>query len=314
LKEILSQQFERMELKLFNETQYLSKNGKMKIKVENNLKENHLKHDNEKQYSLKEDEKIFEIFQFSKNGKILNSKMSKFLQINEFIKKIEETGFLKNKNQISIIDCGCGISYLSLSFYYFLTHGLNVENVKLMGVDVNSSVIKKAENLSLSLNFNTKFHNSTIQDLQKQQVDEFFEGNPVDMLISLHACNTATDESIAKGIKLNSKMIICAPCCHHELHLNGKDSFLKFGILKNRFEDIMTDTFRCLILKTFGYKTEIFEFISPEHTSKNLMIRAIKSKEFNPIYLKEFYELKKEWNVEKIKLEEFLQEELKNIQ
>eukprot|EP01080_Neovahlkampfia_damariscottae_P000550 gene550-8062_t len=321
IEKILSENFERIELKLSDQTQFISKNGKVKIKPGEN--KTNLNHDAVKNHYLKENERIFGYFGFTKEkGKISDNKYAKFRQINEFIKKIDETGILNHqKKNFNFVDCGCGISYLSLAFYYYLNK-IGFENVKSIGIDVNEDVIAKAEKLADKLKFNSKFLTSKIQDVPEEFIQKEFSktedgtgSDNVDILFALHACNTATDESIAKGIRLNSKVIICAPCCHHEIKLNDKnESILQYGILKNRFEDILTDTFRALILKIFGYKTEVFEFISPEHTSKNIMIRAVKTQQMgNKKYLKEYKELKERWNISQTKLEEILQFEIKEL-
>jgi len=234
-------------------------------------------------------------------GKVFPGMQDKFSQVNEFLKLLIHTGelerFKKSSSPVNILDCGCGSAYLSLATYHYLRDILDIPT-HLEGVDVNGMLIEKDNAHSEQLGFTDAcFRQSTIIDYQ-----------PIarpDIILALHACDTATDEAIAQGIRSRSRLILCAPCCHH--HLNQQlqtvapfDPLMQHGILKQRLADMLTDTFRALALRIMGYKTDVIEFISPEHTDKNLMIRAIKREQVSKErarYVQEYLELKRFWSV-----------------
>ena len=235
----------------------------------------------------------------NEQGKVLPSMQDKFSQVNEFLKLLDHTGELERfeKFPVNILDCGCGSAHLSLATYHYL-HNIRGIPAHLEGVDVNGTLIEKDTLHSEQLGFSDAcFRQSTILDYTPQAAP--------DIVLALHACDTATDEAIAQGIRWQSRMILCAPCCHH--HLNQQlqavapfDPVLRHGILKQRMADILTDTFRALALRIMGYKTDVIEFISAEHTDKNLMIRAIKrdySDKDKTKYLQEYLDLKRFWSV-----------------
>jgi hypothetical protein len=234
-------------------------------------------------------------------GKILPSMQDKFSQVNEFLKLLIHTGelerFQKSSAPVNILDCGCGSAYLSLATYHYLRDIRGIP-AHLEGVDVNGTLIEKDKMHSEQLGFSDAcFCQSSIIDYQPS-------ARP-DIVLALHACDTATDEAIVQGIRWHSRVILCAPCCHH--HLNQQiqavapfGPVMQHGILKQRLADILTDTFRALALRIMGYKTDVIEFISPEHTDKNLMIRALKREQVTKErdrYIHEYLELKRFWSV-----------------
>ena len=230
-------------------------------------------------------------------GRVRPSMQGKFSQINEFLKLIEHTGELEQfeTTPIQILDCGCGSAYLSFAAYHYLNNVRGIPT-QLTGIDTNATLIQKDNRLSDELGFSQAcFLSSSIIDFVPQE-------SP-DIVLALHACDTATDEAMYRGIASEARLIMCAPCCHLHLHrqLHAVKPFapvFQDGILKQRLSDILTDTFRALILRIMGYKTDVVEFVSPEHTDKNLMIRAIRRTQRDKArYLQEYQELKAYWGV-----------------
>ncbi len=230
-------------------------------------------------------------------GRVRPSMQGKFSQVNEFLKLLEHTGELARfkKTPVNILDCGCGSAYLAFAAYYYLNNILGIP-AHLVGIDSNETLIEKDTLQSQQLGFsNTCFQRSAIID--------YVPPVPPDIVLALHACDTATDEAIVQGIVSQSRLILCAPCCHH--HLNQQLQPVKpftpvfhDGILKQRLADILTDTFRALALRIMGYKTDIVEFVSSEHTDKNLLIRAVKrGQPGTATDVQEYLELKEFWHV-----------------
>jgi len=230
-------------------------------------------------------------------GNVIPAMQDKFSQINEFLKLLEHTGELERfeKTPLNILDCGCGSAYLSFAMYHFLNDARGIP-AKLVGIDTNRMLVEKSYQHSRELGFDKIcFQQSAI-------IDYVPEVAP-DIVLALHACDTATDEALVQGILGNARLILCAPCCHHELHeqihvVAPFKPVLRHGILKKRMADILTDAFRALVLQMMGYKTDAIEFISTEHTDRNLMIRAVKrTSGGDKKYLQEYEELKAFWEV-----------------
>lgn len=230
-------------------------------------------------------------------GRVLPSMQAKFTQINEFLKLLEHTGELQRfeHTPVQILDCGCGSAYLSFAVYHYLNEVRHIPSC-LMGVDVNETLIQKDTQESAQLGFSDAcFQQSAIIDYTPQ--------TPPDIVLALHACDTATDEAIFQGIRAGSRLVLAAPCCHHHLHEQLRavaplTPIFQDGILKKRLADILTDTFRALILRIMGYKTDVVEFIAAEHTDKNLLIRAARRlPSGNPKDIQEYLDLKKYWGV-----------------
>ncbi len=236
----------------------------------------------------------------TRDGKIRADMQSKFRQINEFLKLVQQTGALEtfNTSPLSVVDCGCGNAYLTFAFYYYLNHVLKIP-AQLTGIDVNGELLTRHAEKSSSLGWS---------DLTFQATS-IIDFNPVpspDIVLALHACDTATDEALAQGIRWQSKLIISAPCCQHHLqeqldHQPAPTPFApveRHSILKERLGDILTDTFRALILRIMGYQTDVVQFVSSEHTAKNLMIRAVKTlKAGDSRFVQEYSALKEFWKV-----------------
>ena len=215
----------------------------------------------------------------NKEGKVLAQKYDKFKQINRFLEYIKDILPEKNNGQtLKIIDFGCGKSYLTFAVYHFL-HEIEKIPVEIIGLDLKEDVITMCNLLAKEFGYkNLHFYNGTVEDYFAK-----IEDKKCDLVITLHACDTATDYAIASAIKQNSKAILSVPCCQHELNQNYKQSsnqainqMLKYGIVKERFLSLTTDVMRCELLKEKGYSTQLLEFIDVSHTPKNLLIRAVK--------------------------------------
>jgi SAM-dependent methyltransferase len=232
-------------------------------------------------------------------GQIRPGMRAKFVQVNEFIKLLEHTGGLEGADPpLRVVDFGCGSAYLTLGLYHYLNHVRGIPAL-LDGVDHNAALIDKGQAAAQQLGYEgVRFHAAAIGDFT-------FDRTP-DIVTALHACDTATDDALAQGIRSGAGVILAAPCCHHDLHTQlsaAVDPFrpvLRQGILRQRMGDILTDTFRALLLRLHGYKTDVVEFIAPEHTDRNLMIRAVKIDGPDPdreMFRREYEELKAFWNV-----------------
>jgi hypothetical protein len=230
-------------------------------------------------------------------GQIRPGMHDKFAQINEFLKLLEHTGELRgfNKTPINVLDCGSGSSYLSFAVYHYLNDVLGIPT-NLVGVDANESLVDKSNASAAKLNFSQVC-------FRKSAIIDYVPEAPPDIVLALHACNTATDEALAQGIRWDSRLILSVPCCHHDLNeqLGATAPFkpvFQHGILKERMADILTDAFRAQLLRIMGYKTDVVEFVSSEHTNRNLMIRAVKRGELGGARLIEEYNaLKSFWGV-----------------
>ena len=275
---------------------------------ESNLIKTSNEHNKKKQYILNEGDKIdflIELGLMSVEGKILKSSFNKFKQINKYLEFIDDViEELKAKklitSHINVLDFGCGKSYLTFALYYYLKNYRKDLTFSIVGLDLKKDVIEFCNKLAKKLNYeNLEFLNGNIKDYDKSK--------EVDLVFSLHACNNATDYSLEKALSLDAKAILAVPCCHHEffekIQKNKNSEFyntLKImadnGVVLDKFATLATDSFRSLSLELCGYKTKMIEFIDMEHTPKNILIKAIKSKSSNL----------KEKLVEYNKLKEFL--------
>jgi SAM-dependent methyltransferase len=247
----------------------------------------------------------------NKQGEVVRTMEKKFKQINKFIEIIHgliKSSDLKNKNQLSVVDMGSGKGYLTFSLYDFLTNTLG-KKAQVTGVENRLNLVEFCNSTAKLIEFeNLHFKYGDIKGYEAEQID---------ITMALHACDTATDDAIFKGIKSSSSLIILAPCCHKQIRkeinpASNLKELLKFGILLERQSEIVTDGLRALLLELHGYETQVFEFVSPEHTSKNIMIVGIKNKrEINKAHiLNQINEIKKIYGIKFHYLELLLLPEL----
>lgn len=242
----------------------------------------------------KADNLLKEIGIMTKEGKIKNDKIRKYNQIDHYVELME--GILEKlpSNQIiNILDCGCGKSYLTFVLNYYLTE-VKRRKCHFIGLDYSEGVIESSKNMAQNLGYrNMEFHAMDIND--------YVPDKKIHVVISLHACDTATDMALALGVRVDSDVIIAVPCCHREL-LNSYSyepfkGILKHGVFKARMADILTDGMRSLLLEAKGYEVSVVEYISPLETPKNLMIRAFKVKDENDKAMDEYISLMSKLNV-----------------
>lgn len=229
-------------------------------------------HDKQKKRLIKSTSYLKELGILDNKDRIKRDKGDKFKQINKFVEIIDglirNTPSLKTDTPINVVDMGAGKGYLTFALYDYLVNTLKTK-ATIKGVEVRADLIKLCNQIAQKINFDgLSFELGYISD---------FDLPSTDILIALHACDTATDDAIYKGIAANAQLIICAPCCHKQIRKEIKSSdtlqpILDFGILKERQAEMITDTIRALLLEAAGYKTKVFEFISTEHTGKNVMI------------------------------------------
>lgn len=258
----------------------VSKKGKMTIKRQQ-VKSSEatpadLSHNRKKQYVLDASRPIDFLKDLGvqdKDGKINKSRYDKFKQINRYLEFVRDIlPHLETEKQIRIIDFGCGKSYLTFALYYYL-HEMLGYNLSVVGLDLKEDVIVKCNALSEKYGYdNLKFIRGDIATYEDTQ--------DVDMVVSLHACDTATDFALLKAIGWNAKVIFAVPCCQHEVNKQLKSELLapalKYGLIKERMAALLTDAIRANMLEEMGYDTDVLEFIDMEHTPKNILIRGVK--------------------------------------
>lgn len=256
----------------------VSKKGKSTIKENKSriAKKIDLSHNRRKKYILDTDEVIpflVDLGVQTKEGKIVDKKYKKYKQINRFLEFVKDVlPELPKDRPVKIIDFGCGKSYLTFAVYYYL-HIMNGRDVEMIGLDLKKDVIAHCNRMA------EKYEYMNLHFLEGN-ISTYDGADSADMVITLHACDVATDFALDKAVHWNAKVILSVPCCQHELNAQiGNDvlePLLKYGILKERFAALLTDALRANLLEQHGYEVQILEFIDMEHTPKNLLIRAVK--------------------------------------
>lgn len=232
-------------------------------------------HNREKNYILSQGENIpplIDMGVFTKDGKVINAMYHKYKQINRFLETVDDEISAYPSETLNVIDFGCGKSYLTFILYYYLT-AVKGKKVNMIGLDLKKEVIEKCEASARKYGYDgLRFELGDINGYKAP-----FE---VDMVVTLHACDTATDHALYNAVSWGAKMIFSVPCCQHELNEQMNPASLKllsrYGIIKERFCSLATDAVRGNILEYCGYKTQIMEFIELDHTPKNILIRAVK--------------------------------------
>lgn len=288
----LQEQFRQGEFsaKTLQATALVSKKGKLTLKVKNSGKSPRtegaaaseeeelqaLAHNRTKHYILEEGKPVDFLVGLgvqTPDGRVTRARFDKFRQINRYLEFIEDViDELPKDRTIRIIDFGCGKSYLTFAMYYYL-HELQHRDIQVTGLDLKTDVIQHCNELAEKLGYDRlKFERGDIST---------YEGTDVaDMVVTLHACDLATDYALDKAVKWGARVILAVPCCQHELNRQIKcdplKPVLKYGIIKERVAALLTDALRANLLEQQGYETQILEFIDMEHTPKNLLIRAVK--------------------------------------
>lgn len=265
-------------------TVLVSKKGKVTAKYKENQKNAvkmrpELYHNRVKQYILKEGIPVPFLVDLgiqTREGAIVRAKYDKFKQINRYLEFVEDVlPVLKREGTIHIIDFGCGKSYLTFALYYYL-HELQKLDVMITGLDLKTDVIHNCNRLAQSYGYDR------LQFVQGD-IKNFTGADQVDMVVTLHACDTATDYAIEKAVGWGAKVIFTVPCCQHEVNGQIQNKLLrpvlKYGLLKERLSAILTDAIRANLLEEAGYDTQVLEFIDMEHTPKNILIRAVRRQE-----------------------------------
>lgn len=294
----LQEQFRQGEFsaKTLQATALVSKKGRLTLKVKNSGKAPRtegaaaseeeelqaLAHNRTKHYILEEGKPVDFLVGLgvqTPDGRVTRARFDKFRQINRYLEFIEDViDELPKDRTIRIIDFGCGKSYLTFAMYYYL-HELQHRDIQVTGLDLKTDVIRHCNELAEKLGYDRlKFERGDIST---------YEGTDVaDMVVTLHACDLATDYALDKAVKWGARVILAVPCCQHELNRQIKcdplKPVLKYGIIKERVAALLTDALRANLLEQQGYETQILEFIDMEHTPKNLLIRAVKKNGMRP--------------------------------
>lgn len=258
----------------------VSKKGKVTIKKKKHQVEKEaadMSHNRKKRYVLEEGRVVpflVDLGVMTEEGKIVHARFDKFRQINRFLEFVEDIlPQLEKGRELTILDFGCGKSYLTFAMYYYL-HELKEYDIRIIGLDLKRDVIRHCNELA------EKYGYDKLRFLVGDIAD--YEGvDQVDMVVTLHACDTATDFALAKAIGWNAKVILSVPCCQHELNRQMENEILspmfKYGLIKERTAALVTDALRAEYLVREGYDAQILEFIDMEHTPKNILIRAVKT-------------------------------------
>lgn len=278
----------------------ISKNGNIKISESKNnlqIKQKNTENNRQKEYIFNEGENIpplVDLGVFTSDFKIVKSKYDKFKQINRFIEIVNDAFVSDTKESITILDFGCGKSYLTFIIYYYFRE-IKKKNVKIIGYDLKKDVVENCNKIAEKYGYdNLKF---VVSDVTK----DVLYREPIDMVISLHACDTATDFALNYAIQKNAKYIFSVPCCQHEINKSIKkggdfDILLKHGLIKERMSALLTDSIRAGILEDMGYSVDVLEFVDFSHSPKNIMLRAKKTKKESDKNRKQIKELQERYN------------------
>ncbi len=264
----------------FSYTVLVSKKGKVTVKrriQSSSKKPAAFTHNRKKNYILEEGIPVpflLDLGVMTEDGQIIHAKSDKFRQINRFLEFVEDIlPELPKDKELTILDFGCGKSYLTFAVYYYLNI-LKDYNARIIGLDLKSDVIRKCNALSQKYNYKGL-------TFTEGNIAGYTGADHVDMVITLHACDTATDFALAKAVGWKTNVILSVPCCQHELNQQIKSDLLKpilkYGLIKERLAALVTDALRAEYLEQAGYRVQLLEFIDMEHTPKNILIRAVRT-------------------------------------
>ncbi len=259
----------------------VSKKGKVTIKQKaqkKEIKQRELSHNRKKRYILEEGTTVpflVDLGVQTAEGKIVHSRYDKFRQINRFLEFIQDiVEDLPKGRELTIVDFGCGKSYLTFAMYYYLKE-MKGFDIRVIGLDLKEDVIAYCNELKEKYGYEK-------MSFTTGDIASYTGVNAVDMVVTLHACDTATDYALEKAVKWGASVILSVPCCQHELNYQIKNEALsavfKYGLLKERIAALVTDGLRAEMLEQCGYDTQVLEFIDMEHTPKNILIRGVKRK------------------------------------
>ncbi len=233
-------------------------------------------HNRKKRYLLEEGTPVpflVDLGVMTKEGAVVKAKYDKFRQINRFLEFVEDIlPALPKQRELTILDFGCGKSYLTFALYHYL-YTLKGYEVRIVGLDLKKDVIARCNRLAQEYGY-------TGLEFLCGDIADYTEMDAVDMVVTLHACDTATDYALYKAIRWGASVVLSVPCCQHEwnrqMECEPLQSFLTYGIVRERMSALMTDAFRANVMEACGYKTQLLEFIDMEHTPKNILLRAVK--------------------------------------
>lgn len=280
----LREHFKQMQILTRRETISVLSGKKGNLSIKRKIRQQEgcqvdLSHNRRKRYILNEGTPVpflVDLGVMTPEGKVINARYDKFRQINRFLEFIDDIRpQLDGDREITILDFGCGKSYLTFAMYYYLKI-LKGMDIRIIGLDLKEEVIAHCNALA------EKYGYEKLTFLTGDIAS--YEGTArVDMVVTLHACDTATDYALDKAVKWGAKVILSVPCCQHELngqiHSEILKPVLKYGLIKERMAALITDAFRAGYLEEQGYQVQILEFIDMEHTPKNILIRAVKTGE-----------------------------------
>lgn len=286
-------------IQLRNQIYYQLSLQEEKRELHENIESAALDHDRKKNYIIPEGITapfFVELGVMTPDGVVVKSKYDKFRQINRYLEFLRDILiYLPKIGPLRVVDFGCGKSYLTFAAYYYL-HDIQGREVEMIGLDLKEDVIQFCNQVALRCRMSgLRFEVGNIESYESTL--------PIDMVISLHACDTATDAALAQAVRWGSKVIMAVPCCQHEINAQMKSrnvaAMQRYGIIQERLASLITDTARAELLSFCGYRTQIVEFIDMEHTPKNLLIRSILSPNSNREQgLQEYLELKNEFQFE----------------
>lgn len=284
--------------------------SRLKIKTQPPTKagEQNLSHNKQKAYAIPDGEPcdfLIHLGVMNAEGHVLKAHYDKFRQINKYLELVAGcVDELPRDRRINIVDFGCGKSYLTFGLYYYLVRQLGL-NVKIIGLDLKDDVIRFCEQVARDLGYDgLSFLTGDIQS--------YVSGEPIDMVVTLHACDVATDAAIVQAIGWDCRILLTVPCCQHELFPKIKNDrmklMLKHGIIKERLSALLTDSIRGQLLEACGYDVNIMEFISLEHTPKNIVIKAVRNGRPDRQKYQEYLDFARDWQIQP-----YLEEELVRI-